>query len=68
MKVPCPTKSEEEQENDRFEILKGELSAGNDNAELVKEFKSLLFKFIQEGKIPRRQGHEILMDLTSLGY
>jgi len=68
MKVPCPTKSEEEQENDRFEILKGEISAGNDNSELVKEFKQLLFKFIQEGKIPRRQGHEILMDLTSLGY
>jgi hypothetical protein len=68
MRIPSPNKSEEEQQNDRFEILKGEISAGNDNPELIKEFKQLLFKFIQEGKIPRRQGHEILMDLTSLGF
>jgi len=68
MRIPSPNKSEEEQQNDRFEILKGEISAGNDSPELIKEFKQLLFKFIQEGKIPRRQGHEILMDLTSLGF
>jgi len=68
LEISSPDKSVQEQENDRFEILKGEIRAGNDNAQLVKEFKLLLLKLIQEGRIPRRQGQEILVDLTSLGY
>jgi hypothetical protein len=66
--IPSPNKSKQEQENDRFEILKGEIRAGNDNDTLVKEFKKLVFKLVQEGRLPRRQGQEILMDLTTLGY
>jgi hypothetical protein len=68
LQVPSPTKTQDEQENDRFNILKGEISAGNDNTQMIKEFKVLLLKFMHDGKIPRRQGQEILLDLTSLGY
>jgi hypothetical protein len=68
LQVPSPSKTQDEQENDRFNILKGEISAGNDNTQMIKEFKNLLLKFMHEGKIPRRQGQEILLDLTSLGY
>ena len=52
----------------RFEILKGEILAGNDNKEMVREFKVMLLRFMNNGRIPRRQGQEILTDLASIGY
>jgi hypothetical protein len=67
--VPVPTpKTDDKKELDRFDILKGEISAGNDNKTLVKEFKVLLLRFIQRGRIPRREGQEILTDLTAMGF
>lgn len=57
-----------EQEDDRFEILRGEIIAGNDNAKIAKEFKVMLMKFMNEGRIPRRQANEILQELLALGH
>lgn len=68
VKIPNPKKNEEEQQNDRFNILKGQIIAGNDNKEMVKEFKFLLLKMLHDGRLPRREAQEILIDLTSLGY
>ena len=45
---------------DRFTLLKGEISAGNDNKGIIKEFRSLLLKFINEKKIDREEGYRIL--------
>ena len=44
------------------------LLAGNDNPDLIKDFKFLLMKLMTNGRIPRREGHDILSDLASLGY
>jgi hypothetical protein len=66
--IPSPRKSRDEQELNRFTILKGEIVAGNDSIELVKEFKVLLLKMMNEGKIGKPDGREVLMDLVSLGY
>jgi hypothetical protein len=44
----------------RFALLKGELIAGNDSKEIIKEFKSLVLKFIQINRIDRDQGLELL--------
>jgi len=66
--VQTPQIDSKEKENQRFEILKGEIQAGNDNKTLVREFKVLLLRFIQQGRIPRREGHEILVDLTAMGF
>jgi hypothetical protein len=66
--VPTPkSKTEEEKISDRFNILKGEIIAGNDNPKIVKELKALLMRLINAGRIPRREAHEILTDLASLG-
>jgi hypothetical protein len=66
--VPTPkSKTTEEQMADRFDILKGEIVAGNDNPKIVKEFKVMLMKLINTGRIPRREAHEILTDLASMG-
>ena len=66
--VPNPQKSEEQKEMDRFDILRGEIMAGNDNKTLVKEFKIMLMKFLHQGRIPRREAHEILTDLAVMGF
>lgn len=66
--VPNPDKDKLSQEMNRFDILKGEILAGNDNKEMVREFKVMLLRFMNNGRIPRRQGQEILTDLASIGY
>lgn len=66
--LPSPDKTKEEQEMNRFQILKGQIQAGNNSAELIKEFKCLLMKFISGGKIPRGQGMDIVCELMALGY
>jgi hypothetical protein len=66
--VPTPNKDKLQKEMNRFEILKGEILAGNDNKEMVKEFKVMLLIFMNENRIPRRQGQEILTDLVAMGY
>ena len=68
LNAPNPNLDKEEQENLRFEILKGEINAGNNATDVVKEFKLLLLKFIHKNKLPRRQAQEILVDLISMGY
>lgn len=61
-------KGEGEAEEDRFNILRGEIIAGNDSQKIAKEFKVMLLKFMNEGRIPRRQANEILQELLALGH
>lgn len=65
--VPKPDYGREKIELNRFQILKGEIGAGNDNKEMIREFKVLLMKFVNQGRVPRRQAHEILVDLAAQG-
>lgn len=66
--VPTPqSKTDEEKLADRFDILRGEIVAGNDNIKLVKEFKVLLMKLLNAGRVPRKEAHDILTDLASIG-
>ena len=61
-------KDSNQQEDERFQILRGEIIAGNDNIKLIKEFKIMLMKFMNEGRIPKRQANEILQEILSLGH
>jgi hypothetical protein len=55
-----------DQEDDRFEVLRGQLIAGNDNKQLAKEFKVLMLKMVTEGRLPKRQANEIMHELLIL--
>jgi hypothetical protein len=44
----------------RFTLLKGIISAGNDNKDLINEFKGLLKKFIDNNRINSNEGNIIL--------
>lgn len=66
--VPTPDKTKEEQDYNRLQILSGEINAGNNNPQIVKELKVLLLRLKNGGRIPKRHYHEIMEDLLSIGY
>lgn len=66
--VPTPDKTKEEQDINRLKILSGEITAGNNNPQIVKELKTLLLRLKNSGRIPKREAHEIMEDLLTLGY
>jgi hypothetical protein len=65
--IPAPKKDDVAKEHDRFTLLRGEIVAGNDSPELIKEFKSLLLKMKNSGQLPVHQVYTILADLLALG-
>lgn len=61
--LPNPKQSDEDADLRRFEILRGEVVAGNNSSIIAKELKDLLKKFVKEGRLPRQQINEILMEM-----
>jgi hypothetical protein len=68
LSIPAPKKDEVDKDLNRFEILKGQITSGNDNKELIKEFKMLVMKLSNMKIIPKSQARDILFDLTSMGF
>lgn len=68
LSIPTPKKDEDEKDINQFEILKGQILAGNDNPELVKKFKTILLKLSRKDLIPKIQVKELLLDLATLGH
>jgi hypothetical protein len=68
LSIPAPKKSEVDKELNDFEIMKGQIIAGNDNKELIKKFKMLILKLSNKNIIPKPQVRELLFDLTNMGY
>ena len=66
LEIPKPTNLVEDM--NRFTILKGEILAGNDGTETIKQFKLLVLKLMNGGHLPRGQAKELLVDLANLGY
>ena len=52
---------------DRFELLKGEIVAGNNAPEVMKELKSFVLKFMNDGTLNRQQGNQLLYEIAVLG-
>jgi hypothetical protein len=66
--IPMPSKTDDDADFDRFEWCLGQIRAGNNNSEVVKELKLKLMKYRNEQRMPRRQINEILYQLNDLGY
>ena len=64
--VPTPDLTQREKDNHRFQVLRGQLVAGNNNQEVIRELKSLLLKFISSGTIPKQQANAVLYELMIL--
>lgn len=65
--IPSPDKDAETKEMEEFEKMRGQILAGNDNRDLIKKFKLTLLKFAKDGRIPRREVNEVLLEMASLG-
>jgi hypothetical protein len=66
--IPTPAKNNDQKDVDRFLLLKGQITAGNNNPIVIREFKKLLIKMLKQKRIPRGEALEILEFLTSIGY
>jgi len=58
------TTSDDEEEAKRFELLKGEYIAGNNNPKVISELRRLVVKMMSDGRIRKAQGLELLMELS----
>jgi hypothetical protein len=58
------TTDDDAAESKRFEILRGQIVAGNNNIQLITEFRKLVLKFINNGKIRKAEGLNLLMQLN----
>lgn len=54
---------EEKEDLDRFNLLKGSFVAGNNSESVVRELRSLITKFIHEGRITKNEGLQMLMEI-----
>jgi hypothetical protein len=66
LNVPTPDLTKTEQDNHRFQLLRGQLLCGNSSQEIIKELKGLLLKFIANGSIPKAQANAVLYELMVL--
>jgi hypothetical protein len=66
--IPSPTKEEDDQDINQFEVLKGEILCGNDGSETIKKFKLLIMRMMNKGLLPKGQAREILLELATLGH
>lgn len=60
-KLKLPNDKEDE---NQFEILKGEYLAGNNSVKLIRELRALIVKFSNEGKITKRQMTDLLLEIV----
>lgn len=51
---------------DRYELLSGQVQAGNDSLELRKELKQVVLKLVKLGRLPLKQSYELLLELCLL--
>ncbi len=66
LSVPTPDLTKSEQDNHHFQLLRGQLLAGNSSQEVIKELKQLLLKFLSAGTIPKAQANAVLYELMVL--
>jgi hypothetical protein len=67
LKFKTPAKEEKDKDEDSFEIMIGEVRAGNDSPELLKKLKIRIVKMMNDGSIPKSHAHEILTELAAMG-
>lgn len=66
--IPTPSMDTKDKDIHDFEVMKGEILAGNDNKDLVKKFKSHILKLSREEILPKKEVSEIMEILLELGH
>ena len=66
LKIPNTRRSKLEQKLNKFNVLRGSIIAGNDNENLLREFRMLLVELNAEGYISKKETSDILLQLMKL--
>lgn len=66
--IPSPNKTEDDKDVNLFEIMRGQIVAGNDSADLIKKFKQHITKMSDKQLLPRGQVKDMLIELAKNGY
>lgn len=56
----------EDSDVERFNLLKGEVMAGQNSPEVLRELKSYILRFMGDGRLKRNEGAELLSELAIL--
>lgn len=67
LKIPSPKLTEIQSDINKFNIYRGQLMAGQDNQEMIKEFKVLLLKLSNSGHIDKKESNDVMTMLLQLG-
>jgi len=62
--VPSPKKDKDEQLINSFEIMRGQMIAGNDSKDLFRKFKQILVEMLDRDLIPKGQAKDILLEMS----
>lgn len=68
LKIPSPTLSKIQSDINKFNVMRGMIMAGNDNENMIKEFKFLLLKLSTTGHISKTEANDVFTILLQLGY
>jgi len=66
-KAENKVKTKTEEEIHKFHVLQGEIVAGNDNPQLIREFKAILLTMMNEGKLSKKEAGDVLIQMSLLG-
>jgi len=66
--IPTPSMDTKDKDIHEFEVMKGEILAGNDNKDLIKKFKTHILKLSREEILPKKEVSEIMEILLELGH
>jgi hypothetical protein len=55
---------EKEEELDRFDMLKNEVIAGNNNPDVLRELKALILTMMRDGRLRRNEAYGVLAELS----
>ena len=62
--IPPPKRGETDELINKYNVMKGQILAGNDNKKMVQEFKESILRLSELKLMPKSQVREILIDLT----
>jgi hypothetical protein len=56
----------DKKDGDRFQLLRGEVMAGNNSDKVLKELRGLIVRFMNEDRITKKEGTSMLLELSAL--
>jgi hypothetical protein len=64
--IPKTIIDTEEKDIKRFEILRGQISSGNNNPKLLDETRKLVIKLMNADRLKKKEGLDILLELSAM--